>query len=91
MPERGLQAPLSPHEEGTLRRVALGAGRSEGLPERDVARLRRLALVEDSDGVLRLTKLGRQRYGGLPGASPGVADDFVVGLEKNLRKALDKR
>jgi len=91
MPERGLQAPLSPHEEGTLRRVALGIEGSGALPERDVERLRLLGLVEASDGVVRLTRLGRQRYGSLPGATPVVSDEFVAGLEKNLRKALDER
>ena len=91
MPERGLQAPLSPHEEGTLRRVALGAEGAQALPQRDVLRLRRLGLVEDFDGALSLTRLGRERYSRLPGANRIVPDDFVAGLEENLRKALDKR
>lgn len=59
---RGILAPLSPHEEITLRRVALGFGRRDHLPLQHVQRLEQLALIEEADGTLRLTELGLQRY-----------------------------
>lgn len=62
---RGMLAPLSPHEEITLRRVALGFGQRAHLPEQHVRRLEQLALIEEADGTLRLTDLGLQRYGSL--------------------------
>jgi hypothetical protein len=63
---RGLRAPLSPHEEVTLRRIALGIAKAKLLPARDVAYLVRLGLVDESDGRLSLTALGRQRYEDMP-------------------------
>jgi hypothetical protein len=62
---RGILAPLSPHEEITLRRVALGFGRPDHLPLQHVRRLEQLALIEEADGMVRLTELGLQRYAGL--------------------------
>lgn len=62
---RGILAPLSPNEEITLRRVALGFGARNRLPMQHVQRLESLALIEEADGVLRLTELGLQRYAGL--------------------------
>jgi len=62
---RGILAPLSPHEEITLRRVALGFGVRDHLPSQHIRRLEQLALVEEADGVLRLTELGLQRYASL--------------------------
>jgi hypothetical protein len=62
---RGILAPLSPHEEITLRRVALGFGRRDHLPLQHIERLQQLALVEEADGGLRLTELGLQRYASL--------------------------
>ena len=59
---RGILAPLSPHEEITLRRVALGFGLRDHLPSQHVVRLEQLALIEEADGTLRLTELGLQRY-----------------------------
>ena len=56
--ERGLVAPLSPHEEITLRRIALGISKAELLPARDVAHLIRLRLVDEDDGRLSVTVLG---------------------------------
>ena len=58
---RGSLAPLSPNEETTLRRVALGVSKAATLPKLDVARLTALALVEEKDGELRLTGIGRGR------------------------------
>jgi hypothetical protein len=62
---RGILAPLSPHEEITLRRVALGFGRRDHLPLQHIQRLEQLALIEEAEGVLRLTELGLQRYASL--------------------------
>ena len=61
----GILEPLSPHEEITLRRVALGFGRREHLPLQHIRRLEQLALVEETDGTLRLTELGLQFYASL--------------------------
>lgn len=66
---RGQTAPLSPNEEVTLRRVALGVVPAGDLFPRDVARLVLLALVERDAERLRLTALGRIRYEALPRAS----------------------
>jgi hypothetical protein len=75
---RSLLAPLSPNEEITLRRVALGLSPAEDLPPRDLARLAALALVDATIDRPRLTLLGRQRYhsvaGGEPAAPPPVRD-----------------
>jgi hypothetical protein len=62
---RGILAPLSPNEEITLRRVALGFGARDRLVPQHVRRLQLLALVEETDGMLRLTELGLQRYASL--------------------------
>ncbi len=60
--ERGLRAPLSPNEELTLRRVALGIALAKDLPSADLLRLRNLALIEDRGERLGLTTLGKERY-----------------------------
>ena len=62
--ERGLRAPLSPHEEVTFRRIALGISEAKHLLARDVAYLIRLHLVGENEGRLKLTDLGRERYQG---------------------------
>lgn len=72
---RSLNAPLSPHEEITLRRVALGAAAEVDLPVRDVARLRSLALVEGLAGRVRLTASGRSRYEALRRTPRSIAGD----------------
>jgi hypothetical protein len=59
--ERGLLAPLSPNELTALMRVANGISKPKHLRSTSVERLKRLALVEESDGRIRLTPLGRQR------------------------------
>ena len=75
--ERGLIAPLSPHEEVTLRRIALGIPKASQLPPRDAAHLIRLRLVADNEGRLSLTDIGRERYRALPKAAgmTAVADE----------------
>jgi hypothetical protein len=62
---RGILAPLSPNEEITLRRVALGFGGRDHLVSRHVERLEQLALIEEVEGTLQLTELGLQRYASL--------------------------
>jgi hypothetical protein len=64
--ERGLRAPFSPHEGATFRRIALGISEAKLFPARDVAYLIRLRLVDDKEGRLKLTALGRERYQRLP-------------------------
>jgi hypothetical protein len=60
---RGMLAPLSPHEETTLRRIAFG---SEGaLEPAHIRHLLQLDLIEWTDGGWRLTSLGRQRHDAL--------------------------
>jgi hypothetical protein len=63
---RGRTAPLSPNEEVTLRRIALGISQAKQLPTHDVDYLVRLRLVDDDEGRLKLTDLGRERYQALP-------------------------
>lgn len=60
--ERGLRAPLSPNEEQALRRIAHGISRPKHLRDASITRLKRLALVEEQDGRIRLTELGVQRF-----------------------------
>ena len=48
--ERGLKAPLGPHEGGTFRRIALGISEATVLSARDVAYLIHLRLVDERDG-----------------------------------------
>ena len=60
--ERGLLAPLSPNEEKALRRVAHGISKPKHLRAASVVRLKRLALVEEQDGLIRLTELGAKRF-----------------------------
>jgi hypothetical protein len=68
---RSLIAPLSPHEEVALRRIALGLTPTHELSARAIVRLKNLSLIEDSETGLRLTDVGRQRYRTLPGAKAG--------------------
>ena len=67
--ERGLLVPLSPNEHAVLRRVAGGISKPKYLRPSSVVRLKRLALVEESEGRIRLTALGRARC--LADARPG--------------------
>ena len=62
--ERGLRALLSPHEEVTFRRIALGISKAKHLPARDVTYLIYIRLVDENQGQLKLTDLGRERYRG---------------------------
>ena len=68
--ERGLLAPLSPNEEKALRRVALGISKPKHLRDVAIVRLKRLSLVEEQDGCIRLTDLGVQRCAGGQATAP---------------------
>jgi hypothetical protein len=90
--ERNLKAPISPHEEVTLRRIALGISKANLLPARDVAYLIHLRLVDEKEGRLRLTVLGRERYQGLPNdaAMSDVKDEVAAVLRRHLLHARDR-
>jgi hypothetical protein len=60
--ERGLRAPLSPNEELALRHVATGLAHPTSASQGDIARLKKLGLIVQVDGELRLTAIGRDRY-----------------------------
>ena len=87
---RSLNAPLSPNEEITLRRVALGISRETDLPARALMRLKMLSLVELTGDRPKLTTVGRQRYNTLPRATPltdvSSYEDFVGAFAERLRK-----
>jgi hypothetical protein len=82
--DRGMVAPLSPNEEVTLRRVAYGIARSDALQPSHLARLKRLALIEDRDGALFVTQMGHRRLANSPVArldnAPIKIDDSVTAL-----------
>ena len=59
---RGLRAPLSPNEELTLRRVALGIALAKDLPAADALRLLNLSLIEHRGEHFGLTALSKERY-----------------------------
>ena len=86
--ERGALAPLSPNEEVTLRRIAIGIARASELRWRDVTRLIRLLLIEQRDGRFVLTDQGRARYHSLPKAPDMNATDlreFAAILKRQRR------
>lgn len=87
--DRGLKAPLSPHEEGALRRIALGISKSRHLPGRDVDYLIRLGLVEQFEGRAKLTHLGRMRYQGMPNdaAMSDTKDEAAGALRRHILRA----
>jgi len=72
---RSFYAPLSPHEEVTLRRVALGLAQGADLSTSDVRRLKSFALVEGMTGQLKLTTAGRRRFEALPKAARANSHD----------------
>lgn len=88
---RSLDAPLSPNEEVTLRRVALGVSPMKDLAPRDLMRLTSLSLVEIDAGVARLTNFGLQRYRALPRAANAKDlssyEAMVAAVSEKLRKA----
>ena len=62
----GLFAALSPNEEATLRLIARDTVHLRSLRERDVIRLLRLDLIEQSRTGISLSALGQQRVGAAP-------------------------
>ena len=60
---RGMLAPLSTHEEATLRKI--GFGSSDSFEPAHVRRLLQLDLIEWAGHRWQLTVVGRQRYEGL--------------------------
>ena len=92
MPDRGLLAPLSPQEEVTLRRLALGIAQPRELPTKDVARLKALVLIEDHGAGLRLTPTGKERYLTLPNSSAvfdtDAPDEALAKMAEFIRKSL---
>jgi hypothetical protein len=77
--ERGLRAPLSPREEVSFRRVALGIWKAKLLPARDVERLKALSLIEEHESHLRLTPRERPLVGlELDADAQGLAEPLGV-------------
>ena len=68
--ERGLLAPLSLNEQTALRKVANGISKPKHLRATSVQRLKRLALIEEHEGRIRLTPLGQQRCLDITEATP---------------------
>lgn len=58
---QALNAALSPREESALRRVQAGLATPDVLPAGEVARLKKLRLVEEREGRIHLTAEGSQR------------------------------
>lgn len=57
---KGLLAPLSPHEETALRKIAVGS--NNPVDPAHVRRLHQLELVEKDGSSWRLTATGRRRH-----------------------------
>jgi len=68
--ERGMRALLSPNEETALRHVATGLAHPTSSKTGHIERLKKLGLVAEDDGRLRLTETGRERYATLAKANP---------------------
>jgi hypothetical protein len=88
--ERGLKAPLSPHEGATFRRIALGLSEADLLPTRDVAYLIHLHLVDEKAGRLGLTALGRERYQGPPNDAVMLDIKAAAVLRRRVLHARDR-
>ncbi len=89
--ERGLKAPLSPHEEVALWRITLGISHPKHLSARDVNHLIRLGLVDENEGRLKLSDLGRERYQGLPNATAmsKIKDEAADVLRRHILYSRD--
>jgi hypothetical protein len=86
---RGLLAPLSAHEEVTLRRIAMGT--SQKLPAQHLKRLEHLKLIVFYSGGYHLTPLGRQRYNGLPRAAALSSDGSPGEIEQILSNIIQSK
>ena len=58
---QALNAALTPREESALQRVRAGISLPNFLPAGEVKRLKKLQLVEERDGRIRLTQEGSER------------------------------
>jgi hypothetical protein len=86
---RGLLAPLSSHEEVTLRQVAMGS--TQELPAQHLKRLEQLELIVSDGGCYQLTPLGRQRHNGLPRASALANDGSPGEIEQILSNVIQSK
>ncbi|WP_428673801.1 hypothetical protein [Reyranella sp.] len=73
---RGLRAPLSSREEAALLRVAQGNASPQDVADEYVRRLAVLELVQEIDGKLALTELGRMRVA--PKPEKWIADQVTL-------------
>ncbi|WP_428672015.1 hypothetical protein [Reyranella sp.] len=73
---RGLRAPLSPREESALLRVAQGNAGAHDVADEYFRRLVLLELVQEIDGKLVLTELGRERVA--PKPEKWIADEVTL-------------
>jgi hypothetical protein len=78
--EWGLRVVLSPNEERALRRIAQGMMLTAGMEPHHLARLRQLALIEETGTDFRLTDLGRHRLA-MRGAAPRTSPSDKPGRE----------
>jgi hypothetical protein len=83
--------PLTTDEEVTLRRVAYGQSEVRDMRRHDLARLRELLLIEDSNDGPRLTIGGKQRFDILPKAASldrsSSLDDMLEMIGQRLHVA----
>jgi predicted transcriptional regulator len=70
---RGLLVELSPNEETALQRIAQGVMLTVDMERHHLARLKRLALIEETGSDFKLTGLGRRRLA-MRGTAPPKAD-----------------
>jgi hypothetical protein len=78
--ERGLQVELNPNEETALHRIAQGMMLTADMEPHHLARLKQLALIEETGTDFRLTDLGRHRLA-MRGAAPRTAPSDKPGRE----------
>jgi hypothetical protein len=71
--ERGLLVELSPNEETALQRIAQGIMLTVDMESHHLARLKQLALIEETGADFRLANLGKRRLE-LRGTAPPKAD-----------------
>jgi hypothetical protein len=79
--ERGLLVELSPNEETALQRIAQGVMLTADMEPHHLARLKQLALIEETGADFRLTDLGRHRLvtrGTAPGTLPSDKSEREV-------------
>ena len=77
---------VSPDEEITLRRVALGIAKPQDLRAADLRHLFELNLVEHRGGRVILTERGRHRYQSLPKATDKAGAEGLPDLATVLRR-----